>query len=356
MASKTTSEPQSEIPFETAPSIAPVPDWSFLRPLKPTIVFSTFWHFAVERQEVYLRRIRGKTMPWSNDPVLRNYKFTNAYRAADRVSQYLIRNVIGEDQRSPEDTFFRILLFKLFNKIDTWELLARHFGEPDVNGFDVTQYDRVLSTAFERGDRLYSAAYIMPSGGRSGFSRKHTMHLHLLKEMLTDKLPERLVEARKMKQAFLMLRACPTIGDFLAYQFVTDLNYSRITSFEEDEFVVPGPGAKGGIEKCFQDLGGLTEAEAIVLVTERQEDCLRALGIRFPSLWGRRLQLIDCQNLFCEVNKYARAVHPEFTEKAGRTRIKQKLRPKDDLPAPLFPAKWGINDRLNDLPSYVPGY
>jgi hypothetical protein len=340
--------------FSPPSSADTTPDFGFLNPLKPTVVFSTYWRFAVERQEVYFRRVCGAQLPWSLDPVLRIHKFTNAYRAADRVSQYLIRHVIGEDFRPAEDTFFRILLFKLFNRIETWELIVEHLGQPSAREFDVERYDRILSKAFERGERLYSAAYIMPSGGKSGFSRKHTMHLHLLKQMLQEKLPARIAEAGSMERAFGLLRACPTIGDFLAYQFVTDLNYSRLTDFKEDEFVVPGPGAKGGIEKCFSDLGGMSEADVIRLVTERQEDCLRALGLQFPTLWGRRLQLIDCQNLFCEVNKYARVAHPEFCDKAGRTRIKQKLRPKDELPIPLFPAKWGINDLLLNPPAYVP--
>lgn len=334
----------------------PNPDFSFLLPLRPTVVFSTYWRFAVERQEVYMRRIRGEQMPWSCDPILRAHKFTNAYRAADRVSQFLIRRVIGNDQRSIENTFFRILLFKLFNRTETWDLLVEHLGEPNVENFDVTNYDRVLSQAFAHGERLYSAAYIMPSGGKSGFARKHTMHLHLLRAMLDDGLPEKFSKAGSMENAFHLLRSRPTIGDFLAYQFVTDLNYSRITSFDEDEFVVAGPGAKGGIEKCFSGLGGLSEVDTIRLVTKRQEDCLRTLGLRFPTLWGRQLQLIDCQNLFCEVNKYARVMHPEFSEKAGRTRIKQKLRPKQGLPSPLFPAKWGINERLVSPPAYVPSH
>src|SRR5271165_6111707 len=293
-------------------------DLDFLRPLKPTVVFSSYWRFAVERQEVYFRRLRGESPPWSTDPVLRAHKFTNVYRAADRVSQYLIRHVIGDDTKSMENTSFRILLFKLFNKIETWELLVQKLDDPSVEGFDVERYDRVLSEAFARGERLYSAAYIMPSGGRDRFPRKHQMHLRLLKKML---------------------RACPTLGDFLAYQFVTDLNYSHLTHFEESEFVVPGPGAKGGLQKCFTDFGGLSEADVIRFVTERQEKCLRALSLRFPTLWGRPLQLIDCQNLFCEVNKYARMVHPEFSEHAGRTRIKQKLRPSGCLVPPIFPAK-----------------
>ena len=330
------------------------PDFKFLHPLKPTVVFSTYWRFAVERQEVYFRRVCGGAQPWSGDPLLRIHKFTNAYRAADRVSQYLIRHVIGDDEMSVEDTFLKVLLFKIFNRIETWELLVENFGEVSAKSFDVDKFDRLLNQAFARGERLYSAAYIMPSGGRSGFKRKHRMHLHLLKDMLKAGLPQRISKASSMAQAFLMLRACPTLGDFLAYQYVTDLNYSRICHFEETEFVVAGPGAKGGLQKCFSDLGGLSEAGAIRLVADKQNECLGALGLRFPTLWGRPLQLIDCQNLFCEVNKYARVAHPEFPEKAGRTRIKQKLRPTGPLPPPKFPAKWGLNNRLEEAPLYVP--
>lgn len=334
----------------------PAADFEFLLPLKPTVVFSTYWRFAVERQQIYMRRVMGERIPWSNDPVLRAHKFTNAYRASDRVSQYLIRHVIGDDLRSANDTFFRILLFKIFNRIETWELIVENLGEPCAEGFDVRRYDRLLSEAFAAGERLYSAAYIMPSGGKSGFPRKHTMHLHLLEQMLREQLPGRISEATTMEQAFGLLLAWPTIGHFLAYQYVTDLNYSSLTDFSENEFVMPGPGAKGGLEKCFSDLGGVSESDAIRIVTERQEDCLITLGLHFPSLWGRNLQLIDCQNLFCEVNKYARIIHPEFLEKAGRTRIKQKLHAKESLPPPRFPAKWGINHRIQDPPKYVPSY
>lgn len=330
-------------------------NFNFLRPLKPTVVFSSYWRFAVERQEVYFRRLRGEPPPWSVDPVLRVHKFTNVYRAADRVSQYLIRHVIGNDTKSMENTFFRILLFKFFNRIETWKLLVEKLGDPNVESFDIERYDCVLSEAFARGERVYSAAYIMPSGGRKRFPRKHQMHLHLLKKMLRDELPAKIAEARTMAHAFALLRACPTLGDFLAYQFVTDLNYSHLTHFEESEFVVPGPGARGGLQKCFTDFGGLSEADIVRFVTERQEECLGALSLRFATLWGRPLQLIDCQNLFCEVNKYARIVHPEFSERAGRTRIKQKLRSSGRLVPPMFPAKWGLNDRLCGTPTYVPG-
>ena len=38
---------------------------------------------------------------------------------------------------------------------------------------------------------------------------------------------------------------------FLAYQYLIDLNYAAGLGFSEMDFVVPGPGARDGIRKCF---------------------------------------------------------------------------------------------------------
>ena len=171
---------------------------------------------------------------------------------------------------------------------------------------------------------------------------------------MTDELPERLVEMPSMARGFEALRSYPTIGDFLAYQYITDINYSQMTEFREMEFVVPGPGARDGIRKCFTDFGGLTEAEIIKFITIRQVECFSAVGVSFPSLWGRPLQLIDCQNLFCEVDKYSRVAHPEVVGHSGRIRIKQKLRPSLTPLHPWYPPKWGINEHLGKEPCNVP--
>ncbi|MBF0306852.1 MAG: hypothetical protein HQL41_14505, partial [Alphaproteobacteria bacterium] len=93
----------------------------------PTQVFCTYWWFACERQNVFFRKIRNpEDKLLTGDETLRRHKFTNAYRASDRVSQFLISNVIEVDDpllRTPEEVFFRTMLFKLFNKIETWQLL-----------------------------------------------------------------------------------------------------------------------------------------------------------------------------------------------------------------------------------------
>lgn len=325
----------------------PLPIISYLAPTQPTEVFDTYWRFAAERQHIFFQRLAGEPPPWSDDPIMQKYKFTNAYRASDRVSQYLIRQVIYQGDQAPQEVFFRTMLFKIFNRIETWELLSEHLHPICYEGYSFERYDAVLTEAMSRGLTIFSAAYIMPSGVTSlGYTKKHRNWLKLLEVMMLDEVPARLAELRSMQQAFDLLRPYPMIGDFLAYQYVTDLNYSELTNFSEMDFVVPGPGARDGIHKCFSDLGGLSEIDIIHMMAERQEQEFDRLGITFQSLWGRRLQLIDCQNLFCEVDKYARLAHPTIRGLSGRTRIKQMYQPTRSALSYWYPPKWGLNERI----------
>ena len=343
-----TPSSQQQLPLQVQPrptSPAPIV-FSKLAPAVASEVYDTYWRFAAKRQDVFFRRLQNVPPPWTDDPILLRYKFTNAYRASDRVSQYLIRNVIYSGPQDEDNLFFRAILFKLFNKIETWELLQQAFGTLMCANFDVDAFDDVLSKAMSRKQAIYSGAYIMPSGGKCGHAKKHRNLLKLLKTMLADAVPARLTHTKKMRDAFELLLSYPMIGEFLAYQYVTDLNYSELTQFSEMDFVVPGPGARDGIRKCFRHLGGLNESDMIRMVADRQQFEFERLGIEFRSLWGRPLQLIDCQNLFCEVDKYSRHAHPEIVGITGRTRIKQMFRVTPARIEYWYPPKWGLNDRL----------
>ena len=311
------------------------------RVLKTTPVFDTYWRFASERQEMFMRRVQGSTPPWTEDPILSVHRFTNTYRASDRVSQYLIRHVIYEGSQKSEEVFFRTILFKLFNRIDTWQALRAELGSVSWRAFTFETYAKVLDRLLDDGQRIYSAAYIMPSPA-FGSPRKHRNHLRLIEHMMADGAPWKLAKASSLREAFELLRGYPSLGDFLAFQFAIDLNYSELIDFSEMEFVVTGPGARDGIRKCFKDTAGLTEAEIIQVMAERADTEFKRLGMRFRNLWGRGLQLIDCQNVFCEVSKYARVAHPDVVGESGRTRIKQKFVPRPTPVPQWYPPKWGL--------------
>lgn len=313
------------------------------RKLRVTPVFDTYWRFAAERQRVFMKRCAGEPLPWTKDEIIGAHRFTNVYRASDRVSQYLISRVIYEGPQAVEEVFFRTLLFKIFNRIDTWEYLCSHVGEPSWRTFNLDTYARCMDAAMSAGRKLYSAAYIMPSPP-FGSPRKHRNHLELLARMMKDGLPSKVANAYSLKDVFELLVDQPSLGDFLAFQFTIDLNYSEMIGFSEMDFVVAGPGARDGISKCFSETNGLTEAEIIEVVAKIADSEFERLDLPFQKLGGTRpLQLIDCQNIFCELSKYARVAHPDVAGLSGRTRIKQKYTP---VLAPLtqkYPDKWKLS-------------
>lgn len=309
-------------------------------------VLDSYWRFAAERQRIYLERLAGSPGPWTEDPILAEYKFCNAYRAADRVSQYLIGEVIyAETDPSPEDLLARIVLFRLFSKPATWELLEAG-GGVSVETLRSGRLSTVLDRASAGGRKLYTGAFILCANRAYGFERKHRNHLALVEEMMRPGgLATSVARAGSLAELYEALLSYPLIGPFMAYQLAIDINYSELCDFDESESSVAGPGALRGISKCFEDRGGLDPEAVIIWMTGRQEEEFDRLGIAFPGLFGRRLQAIDIQNLFCEVDKYSRVAFPEL--KSNRTRIKSRFNPTAQIPPPFFPPKWGLTPEVD---------
>ena len=97
-------------------------------------------------------------------------------------------------------------------------------------------------------------------------------------------------------------------------------------------------------QKLFCNKNGYSDEYIIRLMAENQEREFERLGLDFKYLGHRKLQLIDCQNLFCETDKYSRVAYPQFKGKGERTRIKQLFTPNLSNPIKYFyPPKWKVN-------------
>jgi len=248
--------------------------------------------------------------------------------------------------QDPSELFFRTLLFKLFNRIETWEGLEAVHGPLNWRSVDLELLNKTLDRFHRQGRRIYSAAYIMPAPP-FGHVRKHANHLALIARMMADRLPDHLAKAQSLERVYQQILAYPGIGPFLAFQYAIDLNYSTLLEFEESEFVVAGPGALDGISKCFSATAGRSPEAIIQWVADRQEAEFGARNLKFDGLYGRRLQLIDCQNIFCEVSKYTRVSHPELSGVANRLRIKQTYQRDDrDFDELVFPPRWGLKSSI----------
>lgn len=306
-------------------------------------VFDLYWYFACERQNIFWKKINGDPAPWTHDKILQEYKFCNSYRVNDRVSQYLLKNVIyNGNNYNYEDMLFRIILFKLFNKESTWELLSKNFGDILLKNFNTKKYSIVLENAISNGTKIYNDAYISCANKAFGYDRKHDNHLALLDKMFNiDKMQDKIIKSNTMQDAFNIIKGYPLIGNFMAYQLVTDINYSAFVNWKENEFTVAGPGSLRGIKKCFIDKGNMTNEDIIKYMYMHQDEEFRRLNLNFKRIGNRPLQLIDCQNIFCELDKYCRQALPDL--KSNRTKIKKHYVPKKDKIEYIYPPKWEIS-------------
>jgi 5-hmdU DNA kinase, helical domain len=313
-------------------------------------VYRAYWHLACERQQIFERRLVGTPPPWTKDEILDRYRFTNPWRASDRVSQFLIREVIYTPQPLPaEDQIARIVLFRLFSRPGTWRALEQRLGPIGRASLRGERLARTLDQLREEGP-IYTSAFILCANKAYGFDEKHRNHIALVRAMLANgRLARALAGARSLRSVYEALGQFPLIGSFMAYQLAIDLNYSELIDFCEDEFTAPGPGAVRGIRKVFPDASRHEMSGLIHSMVDEQEQACASLGLVLPRLGGRRrLRAIDCQNLFCELDKYARVAFPDLT--SNRTRIKARFEPsREPLPEPFYPPKWGINEGLLTL-------
>lgn len=305
-------------------------------------VYDLYWYFAYERQNIFQKKKNGEPEPWTDDPILQEYKFCNSYRVNDRVSQYLLKKVIYNGKKySSEDVIFRILLFKLFNKEVTWELLEQEIGDIGLATFDFNQYSNILETALRKGVAIYNDAYISCANKAYGYDRKHENHLALLKQIfIIDQAHLKILESKTMEEAFHVLKKYPLIGNFMAYQLITDINYSEVVNWDEMEFTVVGPGSERGIAKCFENIDGYTKEEIIKYMCHHQQEEFKRLNLDFQGIGNRMLQYIDCQNLFCELDKYCRQAIPHLA--SNRSKIKKKYSSTKDKIEYFYPPKWKI--------------
>lgn len=166
------------------------------------------------------------------------------------------------------------------------------------------------------------------------------------KEMLEKSVLKKIIDAKSLKEVYELLRECSFLGDFLAYQYTIDMNYSPVINFSEDSFVKAGIGAIRGIKKCFEPLAKrYSNEDAIKFTQDNFIKYQEKFGYaEFKPLFGRVPALIDLQNCFCETDKYLRAKMPEL--QVDNKRIKQKYKETKKSLKLFFPPKWNINSKI----------
>lgn len=296
------------------------------------------YNFIHRRYIIHLRKdVLKRDPPWINDPILREYRFTNVRREHDRETRWLIKHITSNPDLSYSDKILNVILFRLFNKHETSELINMpiQFSESwDPKVYQhlfkealKTDSHRIFFTgAFITGGLKRALKWYLPTDIPDASSEMRVMYFmrHLLDSSLLDDIKS----SKDQKEVFKHLSSSMGIGPFLGYQMFVDLTYIEEFPFSENEFTIAGPGCKNGLNFLFKDKGGMSYEECLFWVRDNierefEEHLGKSLDPHrlFADLpeEDRCLNVMSLENCFCELSKYIRAITD-----TGRPRKKYK--------------------------------
>ena len=271
-------------------------------------VLETFKYFVAERYNMHLLKdVEHKPFPWTDDKILSMYRFTNVRREQDKNSKYLLSLMREHGNRLSLGMVCNIILFRLFNKIETMEYLGRWV---DFDNYDEGLVRRQLKSVPD-GYVYFTNAYLS-SGMKKEFNKyfpdekMRVMNIPNVVERFCADLYGGICEAQSPQDVVDTLKRINGINDFLAYQIFVDLTYLKDFPWSENEFVMSGPGCELGMDYLFKNKGGLSYAELLFWLRDNcpitREWCQEHMT-DLP-MEERYMNVMSLENCMCELGKY----------------------------------------------------
>ncbi len=266
-----------------------------------------FFGWIKERQSIYEKRKLGEPWPWTQDPILQEYKFTNVYRKQDAVTKDLLRALRRLNDKRPMNILFTICVYRMFNWPETFSNLELH-AVANIGEWDEDIAKAALDGMADRGEKIWTGAYMVTGSGSEG-RPKHYLACESLTQIFHDApgLAIAVQRERSLEYATKQFTEYPMISNFVGYELACDLSYTKVLSRPKDKFTWanPGPGAKRGLSRIFfggrPDTARLNEQQA----NEYMRKLLKMSSINVPGHFPK-LQMRDIEHSLCEFDKYER--------------------------------------------------
>jgi len=280
-----------------------------------------FFAYCRERYRIMLKKDAGAPGPWTDDPVLQQYRFCNVFREDDRVTRWYaheLRAPLGDDDAAQ---FRAAVVFRWFNSITTGELLHDLLMPGE---WDFAEARLRLKRQVESGKTILGAAYMIKSP--PGMDKVDGL-LECIRKVFLDighSYADPVKEIRKSKSlesAVQSLVRYDYIGPFMAYQMVCDLRYAPILEEAKDvmTWTAPGPGSgRGSSRIVFGHADGYSynNRNDVVQIMDVMLDLLEASddASNWPKEWPK-WELAQVQHNLCEFDKIMRVRNGEGTPK-----------------------------------------
>ena len=201
----------------------------------------TYW--IEERERIrYLKEDLKQDPPWTEDPILKEFKFCQVFREDDRTTRWF-RTHMREPLRNSPDVFMATIAFRFFNLIETGRTLLD-------NNLHI-EWDRPKAIEeIKKNPKWITGAYIVKSPNRMD---KVTGVTECVSHLWDDRenIIKQLESFTTLEEAWRFLMQYPYIGPFVSYEMVTDLRHTYLLENATDicSWGNPGPGAMRGLNR-----------------------------------------------------------------------------------------------------------
>jgi hypothetical protein len=283
-----------------------------------------FFHYLKERESIRLKKVRGEKYPFTSDPILHQYKFTNILRIYDRTTQWALLNWYSRNR----DKDLRIQAFNC--------ALFRYFGTEEFAkelGYQLDfQPELIMKTAalmLAQKSKVFTGAYIVTNQGISAPKQEVVVKYFLTP--FWEALPKIVKIARESflwEETLGEIAKIDGFGPFMRKEVGLDLMLTSVLEDCTDRYTwtPAGPGAVRGLNRLLnRDLKkNMSQEEALhhmrFLLPLVKEEMLKYPEMHpTMSIFG----VTDIQFSLCELDKYLRVMYDE-----GRPRSLYKPRPE----------------------------
>lgn len=284
-------------------------------------------HYLNEREKIRQRKEKGEDPPYTEDKILRQYKFTNVLRRHDRTTRGLIKHLYKPNFYSPEREVF-------LNAI-----LARYFGTAEFmqdlgwqEKFDREHILYVVRRRKKNKQRVFTGAYIITNGGIPGPKEEVILDNYIgpMSENL-DRLVDIVHHSNRWRDVAEYMYNFKGFGGtgFITKEVLQDVILTPVLAECEDRFTWSpcGPGAARGINRLYGRpyKDRVKKDFALEAMKQLREKFIEEFQPHMAGI-APEFDLHSTQFALCEIDKYLRVKNEE-----GRPRSLYKPH-RDPLP------------------------
>jgi hypothetical protein len=268
-------------------------------------------NFIRERESIRQKHDAGLPRPWTDNAILRNFKFCNVSREDDAGTKG-VAAVYREPHKDDPDLWFALVVAR---RAVNWPDTLKQIGWPVP--WNPDRFKAVVRARQTAGLKAFEAqAYKVMVSGQRG-EQADLIVDRVLSPIWLRREYYRPLHADTLTRFCARLSEAPFMGGFYSGQVVADLKYAQLSDAPDWwTFAVSGPGSRRGLDRVMGRAPRKYWPES-----EWYAEFSRlyaAMKLPIQDATGLTLHAQDFQSCLCEFDKYCRLLNGEGTNSVRR--------------------------------------